>query len=76
MQQLKFVQLKMSDRDVLVEGNQSLARETENLELEPQIVALGVEHLMHHPELGQYWIAENDLRNPAMHDHNGMVGLA
>jgi len=60
VQQLQIRPARISDRDTLVQGNQSLARETEGLELDRQIVAMGVEHLMHHPELGQYWIAEND----------------
>lgn len=62
MQQLQIRPAQMSDRETLVEGNQSLARETEGLELDLQTVASGVEHLINHPELGQYWIAETDQR--------------
>lgn len=60
MQPIQIRPAQISDQDTLVLGNQSLARETENLELDSHTVALGVEHLIRHPELGQYWIAEND----------------
>ena len=62
MQQLQIRPAQMSDRETLVEDNQSLALETEGLELDLQTVASGVEHLINHPELGQYWIAETDQR--------------
>lgn len=48
------------DLATLVDGNLHLASETEALTLQPELVTNGVAHLLAHPELGHYWIAERD----------------
>jgi len=48
------------DRDAIVEFQLALARETENLRLDPQTVQEGVQAVFDDPRKGTYWIAELD----------------
>ena len=50
------------DLDFIVDGNQQLARETENKHLELTTLRLGVEALLASPEKGKYFMAELDGR--------------
>jgi len=51
-----------SDRDVIVEFQQAMARETEDLALDRDILMSGVETVFHDPTHGRYFIAEIDDR--------------
>ncbi len=48
------------DISSLVEYNLALASETENLQLDRDILRSGVEQVMNRPELGQYFVAETE----------------
>ena len=50
----------VTDVPIIVMGNEQMAHETEGLNLDRQTVTRGVRHLIDHPELGAYWIAEID----------------
>lgn len=50
----------VTDVPIIVMGNEQMAQETEELALDRQTLTRGVRHLIDHPELGQYWIAEID----------------
>ena len=54
---------KALDRDSskIIEFNQAMAMETENKRLGTDTLSKGVEHLMSHPELGFYLVAEDTL---------------
>jgi ribosomal protein S18 acetylase RimI-like enzyme len=49
-----------TDLQALVNFNQAMALETENLQLDSDILALGVGTLLDHPEKGCYLVAEID----------------
>lgn len=49
-----------SDLETLAQGNIAMALETEALALDAQRVRDGVAHLLTHPELGHYLLAESD----------------
>lgn len=51
-----------SDLDALVEGNRAMARETEDLELDPEVVRAGVQAAFADPARGRYFVAEDDGR--------------
>src|SRR5436190_6380178 len=48
-----------SDRDDIVEFQLAMARETEDLELDRDILTQGVERVFHDPSHGRYFIAES-----------------
>ena len=58
MQGIRIRPATPEDLDFIVLGNCHLAHETEQLILDPARVTAGVGHLLAHPELGHYWIAE------------------
>ena len=51
-----------SDLDALVEGNRAMARETEDYELDPEVVRAGVRAVFAAPARGRYFVAEDDGR--------------
>lgn len=48
----------VADAAVIAKYNTAMARETENLGLRPERIEAGVQHLLRHPELGFYLVAE------------------
>jgi GNAT superfamily N-acetyltransferase len=50
------------DADVIVEFQIAMARETEDLELDPAVCALGVMAVFENPMHGQYFVADDDGR--------------
>lgn len=52
----------LDDLDFIVSGNLALARETENLELPPDVLHAGVRALLEGRAPGHYWIAEHEGR--------------
>lgn len=50
------------DAPVIAGFNRRLALETEHKDLDPATVAAGVRHLLAHPALGRYYVAEQDGR--------------
>ena len=57
-----FRSVSHQDLEVLVEGNLRLARETESLHLNPDIVRRGVEAVLKTAGLGRYYVLEADGR--------------
>lgn len=51
-----------ADLDVLVDGNVTMAFETEALQLDPETVRGGVRAVLDGRASGQYWVAEHDGR--------------
>ena len=51
-----------SDREAIVAFNIALARETESKELDPVVLALGVDRALDEPDRLRYWVAEVDGR--------------
>lgn len=47
-----------SDIPFIVEAQLAMAMETESLRLDRGTVFQGVSHVIHHPEVGFYWLAE------------------
>jgi ribosomal protein S18 acetylase RimI-like enzyme len=58
MQEIQIRSAVAADAPELVEFNREMARETENIELDPAVVTAGVEALFEHPERGFYVAAE------------------
>lgn len=50
------------DVNIIIEYNRAMARETENLDLDPKIISAGVNNLFAHPEYGFYIVAEENDR--------------
>lgn len=48
------------DAAIIIDFQQKMARETEGMELIPDIISLGVNGVFEDPSRGQYWVAEND----------------
>ena len=48
------------DADVIVEFQIAMARETEDMELDPAVCALGVRAVFENPTHGRYFVAEDD----------------
>ena len=48
------------DAQTIAEFNIAMARETEDLELDPDVIAAGVRNLLQRPDLGFYVVAEQD----------------
>jgi GNAT superfamily N-acetyltransferase len=51
-----------SDRDVIVDFQVAMARETEEVTLDRDVCTKGVAAVLAHPSLGQYYVAETDGR--------------
>lgn len=51
---------RRGDVDTIADFNARLARETEDLTLEPGIVSAGVLAVVENPSRGRYWVAEFD----------------
>ncbi|MEL6214242.1 MAG: GNAT family N-acetyltransferase [Pseudomonadota bacterium] len=51
---------EQSDANAIVSGNQSMAMETEDKQLEAAVLKPGVSRLLADASLGRYWIAEVD----------------
>lgn len=51
-----------SDRDVIVDFQLAMARETEDVTLDDEICTRGVEAVLANPSLGRYYVAEADGR--------------
>jgi len=51
-----------SDCDAIVSFQMAMARETEDLELDGEILMRGVEAVFGDPQLGRYFVAESDFR--------------
>ncbi len=49
-----------ADVDRIARFNRAMARETEERELDPEVVRAGVEALLAEPARGSYWIAERE----------------
>ena len=52
----------IDDLDFIVSGNLALARETENLTLDLEVLRAGVTALLREQAPGRYWVAEHDGR--------------
>ena len=52
----------LEDLPRLVEGNRRMAKITEGLELDPEILQKGVRRVLEDETCGQYWVAEKDGR--------------
>ncbi len=57
---LRLRDARPADLDFLVSGNCNMARETEGVELDPQLVGPGTRAVLQDPALGRYFIAERD----------------
>lgn len=53
---------KLSDTERIVELQLQMARETEGLKLDKQLVTKGVQGVFQQPERGTYWVAEENNR--------------
>lgn len=53
-----------ADIEWLAQAQVAMARETENLNLAPEIVAAGVKYIFDHPDRGFYLVARNDQLTP------------
>ncbi len=53
---------KLSDTERIVELQLQMARETEGLKLNKQVVTKGVQGVFQQPERGTYWVAEENNR--------------
>lgn len=53
-----------ADIEWLAQAQVAMARETENLNLAPEIVAAGVKYIFDHPDRGFYLVARNDPLTP------------
>ncbi|HLN20462.1 MAG TPA: GNAT family N-acetyltransferase [Bacteroidales bacterium] len=49
-----------NDAEIIIDFQLQMAWETEKLELNPEIVALGVNAVFSQFQCGQYWVAEDD----------------
>jgi len=58
-QELTIRRAGPSDRDLIVDFNSRLARETENRELEQSKIQSGVQNLLEDPTRGVYYVAEH-----------------
>ncbi len=50
----------LNEVDIIAQFNTAMALETEALHLRPERISAGVRHLIAHPELGFYLVAEQD----------------
>ncbi len=53
-----------ADEDALVEGNLTMARETEGLALDPTVLRAGVRAVLSGAQPAAYWVAEADTADP------------
>jgi GNAT superfamily N-acetyltransferase len=60
MSDLELRRAEARDRDRLVEGNVRMARETEDLALDPEVVARGVGRVLSGEVDGQFWVVVRD----------------
>lgn len=57
---LRIRDAETADAAIIAEFNRLLAAESEDVTLDPEIVAAGVAALLADPSLGRYWLAELD----------------
>src|ERR1051326_3064334 len=62
MSEIAYRDAHPSDRDVIVDFQIAMARETEELELDRDVLLNGVEAVFHDPSRGRYFVAEIDHR--------------
>jgi GNAT superfamily N-acetyltransferase len=60
MTDTRYREAQLSDAPVIIEFQQAMARETEDLELDREILTRGVHALFSDPSLGRYFVAERD----------------
>lgn len=62
MTTIKYRRAVPADAAAIVEFQLAMARETEDIELDPETLRRGVEAVFKHPGLGEYYVAEEDGR--------------
>jgi GNAT superfamily N-acetyltransferase len=62
MSNITYRDAHLSDGDAIVSFQIAMARETEDLDLDREVLARGVEAVFSDPQLGRYFIAESDSR--------------
>lgn len=57
---IKIRKAKPDDAKVIIDSQQKMAMETEQMNLDPEVVTRGVKAVFENSSKGQYWVADHD----------------